>query len=168
MYKKILVPLDGSRTAEAVLPQVRELAKLSNAAIVLMNVQVDPFWESLLIGPKLAATAVGTASVADKATSYLLSVASSLASSGLEVSVHVANGLVAESILGYAEEIQADLIVMSSRGQSRFMEQPLGSVAYQIARRSKTQVLLVRQSDAAMTDARNAPARALHQPAQAI
>ena len=161
MYKKILVPLDGSKTAEAVLRQVRELAKLTNAEIVLMNVAVDSSWESLFTGTKLAAAMSGTAGAAHKAASYLLTVAAWLEESGLRVSVHVANGLVVESILGFAEDIHADLIVMSTCGKSQLVEQPLGSIAYQVARRSRTQVLLVRQPVTALADTQTSPDRKL-------
>ncbi len=163
MYKTILVPLDGSKTAEDVLPQVRELAELTNAKIVLMNVEVDSSWEPLFTGPKLAASMSGAIAIGNKAAIYLGSVGASLDKSGLEVDVHVANGLVVESILGYAEEIHADLIVMSTRGKSQFIEQPLGSIAYQVARRSKTQVLLVRQPVAPLPEKKIGPDRALRQ-----
>jgi nucleotide-binding universal stress UspA family protein len=161
MYKKILVPLDGSKTAETVLLQVRELAKLMNAEIVLMIVAVDSSWEPLFTGPKLAAAMSGSAGVADKAASYLLTVAAWLGESGLKVGVHVANGLVVESILSFAEDIRADLIVMSSGGKSQLMEQPLGSTAYQVARRSRTEVLLVRQPVTAASGIQTNPTREL-------
>ena len=157
MYKRILVPLDGSKIAEAVLQQVRELAKLTNAEIVLLNVAVDSSWEPLFTGPKLAAAMTGSASLAKKAASYLLSVAARLEESGLKVDIHVANGLVVESILGFADDIRADLIVMSSCGRSQLTVQPLGSIAYQVARRSMTQVLLVRQPVTAVADSQSRP-----------
>ena len=162
MYKKFLVPLDGSKTAEAVLQQVRELAKLTNAEIVLMNVTVDSSWDHLFTGAKLATAMSGSVGVANKAASYLLSAAAWLEESGLKVGIHVADGLVVESILGFAEDIRADLIVMSSVGKSQLVEHPLGSIAYQVARRSKTQVLLVRQPVTDVTaDAQSRPERKL-------
>ena len=42
MLKRILVPLDGSPLAEAVLPYVQDLAKISNAGIVLLCMAVNP------------------------------------------------------------------------------------------------------------------------------
>ena len=161
MYKKILVPLDGSKTSESVLQQVRELAKLTNAEIVLMNVAVDSSWEPLFTGAKLAAAMSGSTGVADKAASYLLTVAAWLEESGLRVKVHIAHGLVVESILSFAQDIRADLIVMSSGGKSQLVEQPLGSIAYQVARRSRTQVLLVRQLATSGAVTRSSPERGL-------
>ena len=102
-----------------------------------------------------------SAGVANKAASYLLTVAAWFEERGLTVGVHVANGLVVESILSFAEDIRADLIVMSTCGKSQLMEQPLGSIAYQVARRSKTQVLLVRQPVTVLADTQTSPDRKL-------
>ena len=54
MYKKILVPLDGSALAEAVLPHAQALAKSEGAEIVLLSVPVVPNLEFLARSPGLA------------------------------------------------------------------------------------------------------------------
>jgi nucleotide-binding universal stress UspA family protein len=54
MYKKILVPLDGSQLAEAVLPHAEALAKSEGAEIVLLSVAVTPSLEFLARSPGLA------------------------------------------------------------------------------------------------------------------
>lgn len=143
IYKKILVPLDGSRRAETVLPQVRELAELANAEIVLMSVAVDSIWDTLFMGPKLAAAMAGMEEAAANAKSYLEHVAATLEKTGVKVSTHITHGLVAESILDSAQEIHADLIVMSTCGRGQPAQGLGGSIAYQVARRSKAHVLLM-------------------------
>ncbi|MBP8048355.1 MAG: universal stress protein, partial [Anaerolineales bacterium] len=54
MYKKILVPLDGSPLAEAVLPHAQALAKSEGAEIVLLSVPVTPNLDYLSRTPGLA------------------------------------------------------------------------------------------------------------------
>lgn len=58
MYQKILVPLDGSPLAEAVLPHTKTLAQSKNAEIVLLRVAVDPDADFAFRDPGLAAQVV--------------------------------------------------------------------------------------------------------------
>ena len=43
MYKRILVPLDGSKRAEKILPHVEDIATQSKATVILLEV-IEPAW----------------------------------------------------------------------------------------------------------------------------
>ena len=137
MLSRILVPLDGSPTAETVLPQVVELAELRNAEIVLLRVA-------------LAHTLPGSSQVeaqvraVEEAQTYLAKLEGDLAARGLTVSSAVRYGHAAEEILDHARSGGIGLIAMSTHGRSGIRRWVMGSVAEAVARRSPIPVLLLR------------------------
>jgi nucleotide-binding universal stress UspA family protein len=58
MYKRVLVPLDGSKTAEGVLPHAQALAYSEGAEIVLLRVAVNPALEFSFSDPSIAESVV--------------------------------------------------------------------------------------------------------------
>ncbi|MBI5301485.1 MAG: universal stress protein [Chloroflexi bacterium] len=145
MYRKILVPLDGSSLAEGVLPHVRMLAENFDAEIVLLQIVVDPIYDLLLSGPKLAAATHDSGSTQHpRSQSYLDCVAKPLREAGLEVTTMVCEGLVAETILACGERFQVDLIVMATHGVNTPSGWQLGNVTYRIVHDAKAPVLLIR------------------------
>jgi nucleotide-binding universal stress UspA family protein len=144
MFKKILVPLDGSELAESVLPYVRNLAERFAAEIVLMQVSVDPVYDLILTGPKLADCALQVAGeMNNDAQSYLAQVARNIRDTGLMVSSTIEQGTVAETILACAAKTHSDLIVLSTHGRGGPMPQITGSVTYQILHQAQVPVLLI-------------------------
>lgn len=144
MYKKILVPLDGSELAEAVLPHVRSLAERFDAEIVLLRVAVDPTDDLLFTGPKLAAAAQQNVdAIRLEAKRYLEQIAANLRKTGLAVTTEVCEGLVAETVLDCVEEVQADLIAISTHGRGGLVRWLTGSVTYKILHQARVPVLLV-------------------------
>jgi len=142
--RRVLVPLDGSRLAEASLPIVARLADLSGATIVLLHVlerrgATTVHGERHLSGP-------------DEAAAYLAGVAARLQRQGAQGSarqtechthdVPVAD--VAESIAVHAEEHAIDMVVLSTHGESGIRDALWGSIAQQVAQRLTCPVLLVR------------------------
>ncbi len=144
MYKKILVPLDGSPFAEAVLPHVRELAQCTGAEIVLLRVAMRWMYDYAMPAPLLPG-AIPNESDQEPAV-YLERVAEELREAGFKVSLEVCGGPVAETILEYAEGIHADLIAMSTHGRSGLARWFIGSVADKVVRAAKLPVLLARPS----------------------
>lgn len=143
MYKKILVPLDGSELAESVLMHAVPLAKLTDAEIVLFRVV------SLPVSAYMAVAEPGLAvdlreDVDAEAKEYLNGIAAKLRAEGIKTSVYIGTGVVAESIHGYAKNIQADLIAMSTHGRGGLARLMIGSVADQLVRDSHLPVLLIR------------------------
>ncbi len=141
MYKRILVPLDGSEFAEASLPHVRTLAKCTGAEIVLLRVVVRRMYEHAVPEP---IPAEFNHESEKESEAYLERVASELREAGLKVTTETCIGPVAEAILEYAEGIHADLIAMSTHGRSGLARWFIGSVADKVVRGSKLPVLLTR------------------------
>lgn len=145
MYQKILVPLDGSALAETVIPHVRMLAESHATEILLLQIVVDPIYDLILSGPKLAAATHGCASNQRvQSQNYLDRVATCLREHGITVTTIVCEGVVAETILAYGEKFQADLIVLATHGVNTPSGWQLGNVTYRIVHDAQVPVLLIR------------------------
>ncbi len=143
MYKKILVPLDGSELAEQVLPQVSQLAGCTGAQVILLRVASEPVYDYLARDPQIAMDMRSDIEMA--AQVYLDEIASEFRAMGLAVSTMVVWGApTADIILNVARQIQADLITMSTHGRSGFARLVIGSVADEVVRKASAPTLLVR------------------------
>ncbi len=151
MVKRILVPLDGSPVAEAIMPHVTELAALHNAEVVLVRVA-------------LAHTLPGLSSVdaqvraVDEAQSYLASRETDLVARGLAVKSVVRYGHAAEEILDHARVGGIDLIAMSTHGRSGISRWVMGSVAETVVRHAPVPVLLARTAGPVLAPDASTPA----------
>src|SRR6202521_1857943 len=135
VFKKIIVPLDGSEIAEAILPFVEEIAKHTGAAIVLVTaVQQVGSWDAAL-----------TLQVLDQedasAVAYLGGQTKKLASKQRSC---VVRGDAAEAILRAAGEESADLIAISTHGRSGLARWLFGSTATKLLEASTIPVLFLR------------------------
>jgi nucleotide-binding universal stress UspA family protein len=142
MYRKILVPLDGSDVAEAVLPHVEMLARANNSEVILLRVAVNPAYQFAMTDPSIVGVLVSNMEAETEA--YLKRMTAQLTERGLSVSAEMAEGNTAECILKIAEEKGADLIAMSTHGRSGVTRWLIGSVADRVVRTAKVPVLLVR------------------------
>jgi nucleotide-binding universal stress UspA family protein len=149
MYKRILVPLDGSKLAESALPHAEEVAKSSGTEkLILVSVTErvqgyraveDP---SQPQGLELVPEAVGKK---EKQTQrYLGSIAEAIKAKGIKVDTEVLLGDPAEEIIIYTKHPGCDLIVMSSHGRSGLSRWVWGSVADRILRSACVPILMVR------------------------
>jgi len=146
LYRRILVPLDGSPEAREILRPAATLAQCTNARIVLVRVvRPAPMITSdaslALLYPLLLRDEVATTSLVDKAREELAELARQLAARGIDVEhdVVVAEH-VAVAVLDFARARGADLIAMSTtgRGTSRLV---IGSLADKIVRGTELPVL---------------------------
>jgi nucleotide-binding universal stress UspA family protein len=142
MYRKILVPLDGSKTAEGVLPHAQALAYSEGAELILVNVAANPAMDYVFSDPGLAQQAEQAQE--EQSQSYMAKVEKQLEAAGFRVSTQLRVGAVADVILDVAEEMQVDLIAMSTHGRTGAARWLLGSVADRVVRASKIPVLLIR------------------------
>jgi len=142
MYKKILVPLDGSKTAEGVLPHAQALAYSEGAEIILLTVAANPAMDYVFSDPAVAEKAVAEQEARSK--KYIGDIESQLKTAGFKVSTLLRVGAVADVILKSADEIQVDVIAMSTHGRTGPARWLLGSVADRVVRNSKIPVLLIR------------------------
>ncbi|MGH9886846.1 MAG: universal stress protein [bacterium] len=149
LFKRIMVPLDGSALAPEILPAAKALARCNNATIIvlqvvqpvpLMTVDVD---FSLMSYP-LAPDTEATDGLVDAAKQQLAHVAATLADEGIAVETEVVVAAhVARAIVDWARGSRVDAIAMSThgRGASRLL---LGSVADKVLRASDVPMLLQR------------------------
>lgn len=144
MLERILVPLDGSRAAECVLPYVRGLRFKAGSEVVLLHV-IDP--QVSLNSPQYSAyMRRATQAAKKKAQDYLRGIADDLRSSGSQVTVRTIIGPAAQRILSTAESQRAGLVTISSRGRGEGDTWPYGSIADRILHHARVPILLVRPS----------------------
>ena len=146
MYKKIMVPLDGSVLAECVLPHVMTITKGCGCEeLILLRVvepeRIYPVSDSA-IDPNLAATRETERKKA--AEEYLHLIADRHAQPGLTYTAKAVIGRVAESLVDYCAKNSVDLIIIATHGRSGITRWVRGSVADKILRSSKIPVMMVR------------------------
>jgi nucleotide-binding universal stress UspA family protein len=149
MYSHILVPLDGSATAQRGLEQAIRLATGQHSALVLLHVIADfPRMRDIASTASLEALEADRRSQAQA----LLDAGARLAhDQGVKADTRVvlATEDVPQTILDTARERACDLIVIGSHGRSGFRRAVLGSVAEGVSRNSPVPVLLVPPGPAA-------------------
>jgi nucleotide-binding universal stress UspA family protein len=145
MYKKILVPLDGSELAKKGLVEAEKLANFFDSEILLF--QVVPFMP-IYGSPELVTPLIVDEKQKEAAEKYILNLTDELRKKGLKVSSMVRTGQqVAVEIIDFAKQSGVDLIVMSTHGRSGITRWVLGSVALKILTRAETPILLLRSKE---------------------
>lgn len=135
----LLVPLDGSNLAEAVLPVAETLARLLPARITLLHLLEENPVE-LIHGEKHLTGA-------DEASDYLAELRRQVLPADLDVALHVHTAMVddvAEGIVAHKAELHPDLIIMCTHGPGGLSRMMYGSLAQQVVGMGETPLLLVR------------------------
>ena len=149
MYKKILVPLDGSKLAEAILPHVGELAHRFDANIIFLMIiepikvygSIDsyvPSYETLQHHHNMAV---------NKAKTYLQSLAEEFHEKSISARTIVEEGPIVSTIIEVANRETVDLIAMASHGRTGLSHVFYGSVAAGVLHRIDRPLLLIRAGD---------------------
>ena len=140
MFRRILVPLDGSPRAEMILPQLGRILRHEDAEILLLRaVHVPP------VPPEWAATADDLRlQERAEAQRYVHDLARRFTGEGAKVHARVLTGPPAETILRAAEDEEATLIAMATHGRTGLSRFVFGSVAEKVLRASDVPLLLVR------------------------
>jgi nucleotide-binding universal stress UspA family protein len=139
MFKKILVPLDGSDLAAKIIPQVETLAKKTNAQVTLLSVGSS----------NVCATGAAAAAPCPETplANYLEQITSKLKAAGLEANwVYKLASHPAQEIVAYADANQVDLIALASHGAGE-IAWVLGSVAKRVIDHATVSVLLLRVAE---------------------
>jgi nucleotide-binding universal stress UspA family protein len=147
MYRRVLVPLDGSQRAEAILPCVIEMAQRFAAEVILLQV-VEPL--PPVISPGVAVAVVPAADENElkaAAEAYLAGIEGRLRSSGVHARTLVAFGNVVDQIIAAADDEQADLIAIASHGRGGLARLFYGSVASALLHHANLPLLMVRSRD---------------------
>jgi len=144
VYRKILVPIDGSPTSRRGLFEAIKLAKDQHATLRLVHVL-----DELMLGPGAeAAIYVGTVDMLRDAGKQLVAAAEKAAGeSGLKaesVILEIMGGRAADAIVSEARTCGADLIVLGTHGRRGAKRLVMGSDAEEIVRTATVPVLLVR------------------------
>jgi nucleotide-binding universal stress UspA family protein len=144
MYERILVPLDGSELAEAILPFAEQVAGPLDTEVILLRV-IEPLSPVELVA-SAGVVAPDTFTLRDiEAKHYLSEIQRRLSKKGLRVRTRVAlGGTPAEEILAAVQATNADLIAMATHGRSGLGRTLFGSVAESVLRASAVPVLLIR------------------------
>lgn len=151
MYKKILVPLDGSELAECALNHVKKLFQDGPVGeVVLLNaVVIELSWRELNAGDEGHAVLFDynafVKTFMDKSRKYLARVQSRLSSEGIRVQTETieSNGP-SHTITDYAQKNGVDLIVIATHGYTGMKKMMLGSIALKVLHESNVPVLLIR------------------------
>src|SRR5581483_1874513 len=139
--RRMVVPLDGSERATAVLPYVQVFAEAAAAQVYLLGVldPAHPEWAGCELGP----------SAGQELYRRLSAAAEDLRARGIAVEILLRPGKPAEIITGVADELEADMLALATRGRGGLTRLLLGSIADGVVKRSRTAVLLVSPPDAA-------------------
>jgi nucleotide-binding universal stress UspA family protein len=142
VYKRMLVPLDGSGLAEVVLPYAKELAGRLDLELILLHVCEQHRIESQFMCQSYidhAAEAIQTESREVQA-----STGAPKARKDVEARAEVVTGNPAEGIIDFAGKHHIDLILLATHGSSGIRRWVMGSVADKVLRASQVPIWLVR------------------------
>jgi len=147
MFKKILVPLDGSSMAEAALPLARNLAECYGAEMVLLHVNT-PLPMQYYAPEIMEAVTEMEQSTRVESNTYIHHTVANLMNRGIKAhAVLMDDNTAADAILDYTEHNGVDLIAMSTHGRSGLGRWLLGSVTDKVIHGAKVPVLLVRPDE---------------------
>ncbi|KPJ75628.1 MAG: hypothetical protein AMJ54_14450 [Deltaproteobacteria bacterium SG8_13] len=143
MYKRILVPLDGSRRAETILSHVEKLAHGIGAEIVFIQVVRPP----MVIGrdaAELKAFPQKLEKLLEEARQYLEGISGKFSEKGIASRTLVVTGPVVKEIMSAARRKSADLIAICSHGRGGLARLFYGSIAAGILQQADRPLLLIR------------------------
>lgn len=148
MYKTILVPLDGSKRAEKILPYIEEMAKCLESRLILLEVVTPAYY---LMDPQVAFMDINVEETkwrADQAKEYLEKHVQRLERDGLRAEARTEQGTVVETIIEVARKEDVDLIAMASHGRTGLSRVFYGSVAAGILNQVDRPLMLIRSLEA--------------------
>lgn len=148
LLNKALVPLDGSKESEAVIPYISELASKIKAEVVLFQVVAPAHLVYSIPGEAVQKlySPEEMDKIKTKSEGYLDTVGAGLRDKGINVRSDVGVGVPAEEIIRIADEIKADVVAMSTHGHSGIGRWAFGSTADKVLHAGNTPLLLVRAS----------------------
>ena len=144
MYQSILVPVDGSKRAESILPHVDQLAEGNDAKVVFLKVEEEP----ILLERDEVIDAAGYWKKYDtkieNANVYLNTLKARMEKKGINAAAHVVTGPVVRAILKASDEMAIDLIALATHGFSGLARVSYGSVAAGVLQAADIPILLIR------------------------
>jgi nucleotide-binding universal stress UspA family protein len=150
LLSRVLVPLDGSEVGEAALPFVTELASKLDMEVILFQMVAMAYhvYSSGEIVSQVPYTEQEMEPIRRSVKAYLDKVAERLAVRGIKVGTQTKTGAAAEGIIRAEEELEVDLVAMSTHGRSGVSRWVFGSVAARVLQQGTKPLLLVRAAGA--------------------
>jgi nucleotide-binding universal stress UspA family protein len=147
MYQTILVPLDGSKRAEAILSHVESIAKSNDAKVFFLKVDEEPIM--LDRDEVIDVEKYHEVFEKQKALSqvYLDDIRTRFDGKGIQAVSQLAFGSVVKAILKLASQTGTDLIAMATHGLSGLARVSYGSVAAGVLQAADIPILLIRNAD---------------------
>ena len=143
MYKNFLVPVDGSNCSKLAYKNAVDLAKLTNAQIVLLQVAYDVDYYSRK-GVLFARKYYNESEIRSESAMILSGIRKDVDEGDVKITELILFGDPARTIIDEARENNFDLIVMGSRGNGPLKGAVLGSVSQQVLSRGNNMVLTVK------------------------
>ncbi len=152
IYKKIMVPLDGSKLAECVLPHVESVASGCHVPVVVLIQVIAPSKVLAISEPTMVAPEDKLEKLREEieeqaikdSREYLLDALARINLHGAEPLLESIIGKMPETLTRYAAEHSVDLIIMATHGRSGISRAIWGSVADRVLRTICVPVMLVR------------------------
>jgi nucleotide-binding universal stress UspA family protein len=144
MYHKILVPLDGSKRADRILPHVEELAKRFKAKIIFLQVVEYKAVTSTPEGAFINVSEQELDQAKKQAEAHLKGIQGEFRGKNIESRTHVTYSPVVEGIINMASQEGVDLIALASHGRGGLSRVFYGSVAAGLLHRVDRPLLIIR------------------------
>ncbi|MGD8213254.1 MAG: universal stress protein [Desulfobacterales bacterium] len=147
MYHEILVPLDGSKRAEAILGHVENIAKSNDANVIILKVEEEPIMlerDEVMDIEKYHEAFVKQIALSQ---GYLDDIQARFNEKEIDADTKLAYGSVVKAILNTAAETNTDLIAMATHGLSGLTRVSYGSVAAGVLQAADIPILLIRSWD---------------------
>ncbi len=145
MYNRILVPTDGSESSKLAFFNANNIARLTNAEIILLHVTFTPqaYW-----GNNLAyGVTISQEELEQLGTEIIEETMKSLETNNIKVTKKIVSGSPAQSIIRIANEEEVDLVIMGSHGHGPFSGAFLGSVSQRVLAKTTCPVMVVKDPD---------------------
>lgn len=146
MYNTILVPLDGSKRAEKILPHVEALAMENGSKVLFLRAVRLPNIVDYEENEMVLYRTEKEQHLRD-AESYLLALKGDFQEKGINAEICISDGSIVKEIINCAEKKDADLIAMTSHGRTGLARAFYGSVAAGILHLIDRPLLIVRSRD---------------------
>lgn len=144
LLNKILVPLDGSKESEKIIPYIEELASRLGGEVVLLQVLAPTRYEYTAEGAlQVPYTTTDLWRLQATLIRYLGKLVARLKDRGITTSLEVEVGIAGEEIIKFADENNVDIVAMSTHGLSGLSYWSIGSVAYKVLQAGNSHLMLV-------------------------
>ncbi len=147
MYKSIVVGTDGSATANQAVAHALDLARMSGATLHLVHAHKLVGTVGIALGAEAGVPAIDVSGVNDAiiqdSQRVVTEVTAHPAAAGVTVETYSLPGDAAEALIGVAERVDADLIVVGNRGMTGAKRFVLGSVPNKVSHHCPCSLLIV-------------------------